>query len=267
MNGRVVIINPCGSTGEIVASSLRSHNYEVTVLTGPSAKKDEPGFLRALKAETEKGDVSTIIPIFFPEVLAAHKAEFPGILIPVDSPEKIKLLDNKNSCCVLAKELGIPQPRFYQTPEEVEKYPVVFKRPLGQGGDSVYFPKSRRALENLLKTSTAPIIQEYIEGENVCVDTLRIGNEFHAAAYRVLEPSGKGVSTLRAASDEPELLEYCKRILDRIDYQGVCGFDFRRSTNGSIFFLEANPRFSGGIETTLESLDLPYLLITLWQGE
>lgn len=88
----------------------------------------------------------------------------------------------------------IPQPRFFTSPDEIETYPVVFKRPLGQGGDSVYFPKNRRALENLLKTESHPVVQEYIEGET--------------------------------------------------------------------YFLEANPRFSGGLETTLASgLDLPWLLL------
>lgn len=176
MTGRVIVINPCGKTGEVVA----------------------------------------IIPIFFPEVLSAHKNEFPGILIP-----------------------------------------------LGQGGDSVYFPKNRRALENLLKTESHPVVQEYIEGENVCVDTLRCPDGgFYAAAYRVLEPKGKGVSTLRAPADEPELSAICGKMLEHIDYHGICGFDFRRSITGETYFLEANPRFSGGLETTLASgLDLPWLLL------
>ena len=177
MTGRVIVINPCGKTG----------------------------------------DVAAIIPIFFPEVLSAHKNEFPGILIPLDSPEKIKLLDNKSSACALAAELGIPQ----------------------------------------------PLVQEYIEGENVCVDTLRCPDGgFYAAAYRVLEPKGKGVSTLRAPADEPELSAICGKMLEHIDYHGICGFDFRRSITGETYFLEANPRFSGGLETTLASgLDLPWLLL------
>lgn len=263
MTGRVIVINPCGKTGEVVADSLRRHGLDVTLLTGPSARKDEPGFLRELHKEVDKGDVAAIIPIFFPEVLSAHKNEFPGILIPLDSPEKIKFLDNKSSACALAAELGIPQPRFFTSPDEIETYPVVFKRPLGQGGDSVYFPKNRRALENLLKTESHPVVQEYIEGENVCVDTLRCPDGgFYAAAYRVLEPKGKGVSTLRAPADEPDLSAICGKMLEHIDYHGICGFDFRRSITGETYFLEANPRFSGGLETTLASgLDLPWLLL------
>lgn len=217
MTGRVIVINPCGKTGEVVADSLRRHGLDVTLLTGPSARKDEPGFLRELHKEVDKGDVAAIIP----------------------------------------------QPRFFTSPDEIETYPVVFKRPLGQGGDSVYFPKNRRALENLLKTESHPVVQEYIEGENVCVDTLRCPDGgFYAAAYRVLEPKGKGVSTLRAPADEPELSAICGKMLEHIDYYGICGFDFRRSITGETYFLEANPRFSGGLETTLASgLDLPWLLL------
>lgn len=266
----VILINPCGRTGEIVSARLSRHGLRVLTLTGPSARKNEDLYIRTLKKAVEETGAEMIVPVFFPEVLAAHKEEFPGVLIPLDTADNIMLLDDKLSACRLVSGLGIRQPRIYGDISEVEDFPVVFKRPSGQGGDSVYFPKTRRALENLSRTSAEYLVEDFVEGENVSVDAVRwSGGFFHAAAYRVLLPHGKGVSTLRESMDAPELVESVKTILDAVDYKGVCGVDFiRESGSGEYFFLECNPRFSGGIESAIASgFDIPWVYWCLAHGE
>lgn len=83
----------------------------------------------------------------------------------------------------------------------------------------------------------------------------------------MLQPKGKGVSRLRIGVIEPVLVEYVRRILDAVDYHGVCGVDFRIDKAGNAFFLECNPRFSGGIESALASgFDIPYIYYCLACG-
>lgn len=262
--------NPCGRTGEIVARSLAARGLSFHMVERPNAKKREDWYIRTLKAAVGEYDPKVIIPIFFPEILAAHRDEFPGIIIPLDSPRTIRLLDDKLSACRLAASLGIPQPRRFNSIDEVDSYPCVFKRTSGQGGDSVYFPGKRQALECLLRNAGDPdryLITEFIEGDNVCVDALRWDGFFHAEAYRVLEPKGKGVSTLRRSEEAPALVEYVKRMLDAVDFHGVCGVDFRVDRDGNACFLECNPRFSGGIESAIASgFDIPYLYYRLACG-
>lgn|SRR5574344_16329 len=264
-----ILTNPCGRTGEIVKENLERHGVESLMLTGPSARKVEQGYLRLLHKAAGEFNPKMIIPIFYPEILAAHKAEFPGILIPVDSPEKILSLDDKISACGIVSGLGMDQPAIYHDIEEIKDYPVVFKRPLGQGGDSVYFPKTRTALEHLLKTADKVLITSFIEGENISIDAIRWGNFFYAAAYRVLLPTWKGVSTLRESIDAPELVEKARLILDSVDYQGVCGIDFRiGASDGKAYFLECNPRFSGGLESAIASgFEIPWIYWRLASGE
>lgn len=257
---RIILTSPGGKTGELVAGSLRGHGLDVHILEGPSARKDFHGFVRSLDKEVRGNGADMIMPVFFPEALAACRDRFPGICIPLDDEKKILLLDNKASCCDLVAELEIPQPRRFASPDEVGCYPAVFKRPFGQGGDSVYFPRSAEALQHLLGNSSEYIISELIEGYDECVDALRWGDYFFAASYRVLESRGKGVSTKRESISAPLLEGYARKILDAIDFQGVCGFDFRiDAATGKAYFLECNPRFSGGLETTIASgFDLPY---------
>jgi len=265
----VIIINPCGSTGETVARRLEAHGVSTVILKGPSARKMEDAYIRALHKAVEEYNPKMILPVFFPEVLAAHRDEFPGINIPLESAEKLKLLDDKRSACKLVEALGIPQPRRYSSPDEVEIFPTVFKRPLGLGGDSVYFPKTRKALDNIIKTAPEYLITDFIEGINVSVDALRWENFFFAAAYRVLEPQWKGVSKLRESVEAPQLVEYTRRILDAVGYRGVCGVDFRiEQESGKAFFLECNPRFSGGLDSAIEAgFDIPWLFYRLACGE
>lgn len=238
-------------------------------MEGPNARKHEGEFLKKLRAKLDECGAGMVIPTFFPEVLAAHRDRFPDILIPVDSAEKLRLLDNKISCCALAEGLGIPQPRRFRGFEDVTEYPVVFKRPGGQGGDSVYFPGNPKALRNILAPAKDFLLTEYIDGYDLCVDALRWDGFFFAASYRVLAPLRKGVSTLRESLRAPKIETWARQILDAVDYHGVCGLDFRvRASDGQAFFLECNPRFSGGLASALESgFDIPALLWRLATGE
>ena len=342
----VIITNPCGRTGELVCDSLASHGVRPYLVTGPNAHKVPHAFIKAVRDAVELTDAPMILPIFFPEVLAAHRDEFPGRLIPLSSCETILRLDDKRSCCELAASLGIPLPRIWPDADSVEEFPCVFKRTRGQGGDSVYFPKTRRALDNLLaapvrrrdgsprvdealKGRGDALIMEYIDGYDICVDALRWDGFFHAAAYRVLEPRTKGVSTRRVSVEAPRLVALTRRLLDAVDYRGVAGVDWRGRCDGDgrgsgcsgdlrerdgeggrsgasdapagcalpgadercafaaapdapagcefsaapvapageAFFLECNPRFSGGLESAVASgFDIPWLYWQLAHG-
>jgi len=269
----VIITSPGGKVGEVVKRALEAHGLAVLVFDGPDAHRDTPGFLRELRkftsAHRAEGHQAVLLPIFYPEVLAEHRDEFPGCIIPLDAAEKIKLLDNKKTACDLAASLNIPQPNRYKSAEEIIKYPVVFKRTQGHGGDSVYFPKDETALKNLISTAGEYLITDFIDGENWCVDCLRTDTSFQAAAYRVLEPKGKGVSTKRLSVEAPLLKNYCRQLLEAIDYRGVCGMDFRLSAeDGRFYFLECNPRFSGGIETTIEDgFDIVWELLKILERQ
>lgn len=257
------------AVGRLIARSLRRKGLSVSFCEN-TRKLNEKDFIAQIREQAALEDVKMVIPVFHPEVLARHRAEFPGILIPVDSEEKIILLDDKVRACALAASLDIPQPEAYDSVDAVPRYPVVFKRSTGHGGDSVYFPKLRKSLEHLVSSSKPDtfLITEEIDGDDVSVDAVRWGTYFHAEAYEVLLPKAKGISVLRRSIVAPEIVEAARLMLDAADYNGVCGLDFRRSTDGKYYFLECNPRFSGGLCSQLASgFDQPWLLWQLANGK
>ena len=84
----------------------------------------------------------------------------------------------------------------------------------------------------------------------------RIGIDGH------LSHKAKGISILRESIEGSDLIAVARKLLDAVDYQGVCGLDFRREAGtGKAYFLECNPRFSGGLCSQIASgFDLPALL-------
>lgn len=256
------------AVGRLIEGSLRRKGLRVSSCENVR-RLNEKDFIAQIKEQAARERVGTIIPVFHPELLSRHRDEFPGVIIPVDSEDRIVMLDDKLRACALASSLGIRQPGMFPDVDSVHSYPVVFKRSSGHGGDSVYFPKLRRSLEHLVGSSKPGtyLISEEIEGCDVSVDAVRWGDYFQAGAYEVLLPKAKGISILRRSIDAPEIVETARRMLEAAGYNGVCGLDFRRDSDGNYYFLECNPRFSGGLCSQLASgFDMPWILWQLSHG-
>jgi Carbamoylphosphate synthase large subunit (split gene in MJ) len=273
MHGPVDILVPetGGRTGDAVVASLRAHGLEVAVMDSSDVTNDEPGFIRHLKAFAAECRPRMIMPIFKAKEVARHRSELPaGTLIPVARAEILERLDDKCLASELAASLGIPQPRLYSDSEYdcIPRYPVVFKRNQGLSGSGVYFPRSREALEKLARSAAGRphLVCDFLEGFDVSVDAVRMEGYFHAECYKVLEPKGKGISTLRESIVCPEIVKHLERMLEATEYEGVCGADFRLS-GGKAYFLECNPRFCGGMTTQIAAgFDIPFILWQLATG-
>lgn len=273
-----------GKIGAKVAESLRSHGLRVEVIDDRDVLNDAPGFLRLLKSSLNRFSPRMIMPIFRSETITSCRELFPDeVIIPVPDAETLRMLDDKVSASMLCIDLGIPQPRCYADNDfdSIADYPVVFKRNQGLSGSGVYFPKNRSALDNLVASAKGKphLVMDYIEGDDFSVDAIRWDGYFHAECYKVLLPKGKGISYKRQSVHFPALVNHVKTIMDALDYNGVCGVDFRiRNDNvngsmeeksfGEVFFLECNPRFSGGIKTQIAAgFDIPFILWQLANGQ
>lgn len=273
----------CGTMGDIAdtaQSALATHGLKV--MTMPFAQnvfRDEQGYRRELLHTLREVRPRVIMPVGHTLVLSrlAHpdgvnpppealSELLKGICIPVDTPDKIMLLDSKVQASALATRLDIPQPRFFHTIEEVSHWPVIFKRDRSFGGSGVHRPESPVALSHLMASQPGKpfLIEEYIEGDDVSVDFIRTSDALHARCYRLLSRrQGQGPSTAREPIERPDIIELGSRLLRHIDYRGVCGMDFRLTSDGEPRFLECNPRLTGGLATHLaEGFDIPFFWYT-----
>lgn len=262
----VLLVGTMGDTGDVAASSLEGHGLHVVrVEFLQNIFHDEWGYRRAVTNALREWRPSLIMPVGNSLALSRFRNSLPdGVKAAVESEEKLRLLDSKVASSALASELGIPQPRMYGSPDEVGDEQVVFKRDVSFGGHGVHLPWTRESLVHLIEHQSPGepyLIEEYIEGTDYSVDALRWKGDFRASCYRTLSKNGLGPSSSREPADCPGIVACARAMLDHVGYDGICGFDFRVDAAGKPYFLECNPRFTGGLATQLAAgFDIPWEL-------
>ncbi len=263
----VLLTGSMGNITDVAVRSLEGHGLKVRCMPfAQNTLRDECGYLRELRKSITLYNPHVIIPIGDATALSRFNANsvISDTVIPVDIPENIELLNSKTGCYRLAVEAGIPQPHLFDDIRDIGTYPVIFKRDRSFGGTGVRKPSTRRALEQLIakeKPDAKWLVQEYIDGQCYSIDIFMFNGMFEYGCYRTLSTDqGLGPSTLREHVDFPGLAEYAKRLLEPIEFKGVCGLDFIVDDKDRAYFLECNPRFTGGLQTQLDAgLDLPFL--------
>lgn len=264
----VLLFGAMGDIAAIARESLVRSGYDVhTVPFQQNLLHDECGYRRELLKAVKTFHPDIILPVGDTVAISRIKASSPEMpSIVAESPEKTELLNSKTSSSALAASLGIPQPHIFGPDEEPGHFPVIFKRDSSFAGSGVYRPTSMQALRRICGHFAGKpcLIEEYIEGEDWSVDAIRSEGYFRYGCYRSLENRGQGPSIVREAADNPVLGSYAKMILDALDWHGVCGMDFRVDRQGHPFFLECNPRLTGGLETQIKAgFDIPSILVSL----
>lgn len=267
---RILLFGTMGDIGPAVRDALLGCGDEVLLVDFPqNLCRDAPGYRRELLKALKGFEAEVIIPIGNTLNAAQLKPIVPALL--VESEDKISLLDSKVRLYDYAAELGVRVPKRYM---DVGDWPegtqVVFKRDVSFGGHGVHLPRTRESLENLIAHQSPGepfLIEEYLEGEEISVDVVRSREGAKLSSYKCVKrridgvSAGLGPALLRQVVSSPECESAALRILEALDYVGVCGFDFILS-GGQAFLLEANPRFTGGIRTQLEAgFNIPQLLV------
>ena len=239
--------------------------------TYPDPFTQESRFIECLKQKIEVLKPTMLLPTHDEsQVIMRHRADFPSnLLIPYSDILLLEHLSDKAWITQRAKECGIPVPIVYESASEVNVFPCVFKTVIGNSAKTVYYPKSPLELEKLIKKykGTKTLIEEKVGGSDYSVDCVRWEGFFKASTYRavVTKTAGGGTTTQREIVEVPELEQYAQRLLDSVDFKGVCGLDFRYDpSTGEVAFLEVNARFTGGLATPVAAgFDIPWIVYSL----
>lgn len=245
--------------------------------TYPDPFTEEEAFICVLKEKVAELKPRVLMPTHDESVvIMRHREDFPKeLVIPYESEEMLLNLANKAWATKMAKEAGCPIPKVYQSVEEVESYPVVFKTVIGNSAKGVYFPKSKDELLALMQEShgnvfskdSEMLLQEWIGGTDYSVDCVRWDGFWKSSVYHALvtKTDGGGTTTQREIVAAPELEKYAKLLLDAVDFHGVCGLDFRYDPEtGKAAFIEVNARFTGGLATPVAAgFNIPWAVYKL----
>lgn len=215
----------------------------------PLAK--ESGFADALLEIAEKQHIDMIIPLTDLEcdVLAPEKARFAeqGIhLACLDAPlqaicrNKLRLPERLCSICTTI-------PSFPRDAQLNEGFPYLLKPNKGRSSQHQLIARSKEELDAFRSLRSDYIIQPYIKGSVFTVDAVRdsMGGCMCLVRKELLR-TVNGLGTTVECYKAHELEEICAHILQELDIIGTVNLEFIQAEE-QYYFLEINPRFSGGI--------------------
>lgn len=239
--------------------------------TYPDPFKEEDTFIKVLKEKIAELKPKVLMPTHDESVvIMRHRSEFPAeLIIPYESEAKLLMLANKAESTEIARKAGVSVPEVYQSADEVKRYPVVFKTVIGNSAKGVYFPKSKEELLKLMEVhkNEETLLQEWIGGTDYSVDCVRWDGFCKTSVYHALvtKTDGGGTTTQREIVDMPQLEAEAIKLMDAVDFHGVCGLDFRYDPeNNRIAYIETNARFTGGLATPVAAgFDIPWIVYKL----
>lgn len=239
--------------------------------TYPDPFTEEDAFIQVLKDKVAELRPRVLMPTHDESVvIMRHRDEFPvDLTIPYEGEEKLLLLANKAKSTEIARKAGVPVPEVYKSIDEVKSYPVVFKTVIGNSAKGVFFPKDREELVKLMDKhkDEETLLEEWIGGTDYSVDCVRWDGFCKTSVYHALvtKTDGGGTTTQREIVYMPQLEVAALKLMDAVDFHGVCGLDFRYDAeNNKIAYIETNARFTGGLATPVAAgFDIPWIVYKL----
>lgn len=171
-----------------------------------------------------------------------------AVLSPLDV---IELCRDKYLTAQRLRELGLPAPQSLLPDVGVDRladilgFPIVVKPRTGSRGRDVVVVHDRDALASALHRVPDPVVQEFIEGDDVefSCGVLVLGGRVDAVS--VLRRRLKDGNTVEAWSEShPDLEDLCSRVALALGADGPMNIQLRVGPSGPSIF-EINPRFSG----------------------
>lgn len=237
----------------------------------PDPFTDEAAFISILKEKVNELHPKVLMPTHDESVvIMRHRDEFPkDLVIPYENSEKLLMLADKAKSTEIARKAGVSVPEVYSSADDVKHFPVVFKTVIGNSAKGVYFPKNREELLKLMDEhkEEETLLQEWIGGTDYSVDCVRWDGFCKMSVYHALvtKTDGGGTTTQREIVDMPQLEAEAKKLMDAVDFRGVCGMDFRYDPEvNRIAYIETNARFTGGLATPVAAgFDIPWIVYRL----
>lgn len=237
----------------------------------PDPFTDEAAFICVLKEKVNELHPKVLMPTHDESVvIMRHRDEFPkDLVIPYENSEKLLMLADKAKSTEIARKAGVSIPEVYSSADDVKRFPVVFKTVIGNSAKGVYFPKNREELLKLMDEhkEEETLLQEWIGGTDYSVDCVRWDGFCKMSVYHALvtKTDGGGTTTQREIVDMPQLEAEAKKLMDAVDFRGVCGLDFRYDPEvNRIAYIETNARFTGGLATPVAAgFDIPWIVYRL----
>ena len=245
---KIIIIGTDINEKKLCAGAHLTDNF----IKSPSVHLKED-YLQFMLNTIKDNNVDCVIPIHDLEIEAISEIKKIYLDITfwaVNSPEIIKLCNNKLKSAKHAEKLNIKIPKIFNSSNIKDvKLPLIVKPINGVSSRGIIIIKTKKELESItthFKNSDF-IIQEFIKGDEYTVDCYSSYEKksFYGGVVRIRIETKAGISTKGKIVKNELLLKHCERFLNELNYVGSSNIQFIVKDNIP-YFIEINPRFSGG---------------------
>ncbi len=216
-------------------------------------------YIRRILELCEENEIDFLFPLTDPEIdaLNLYRERFCRLSVKIcmSDYETITICRNKRktenflrsaNVCALIDSYDLKKVDFAAI-----SYPILCKPISGRSSQGVKIfddAKSLLAFYDRIDPETY-LFQPVIAGKIIAVDVVRdSSNNCYAVARRELIRTLRGAGISVQVFRDRALEESCKTIAELLNVVGCVNFEFIEASDGKRYFMECNPRFSGGVE-------------------
>ena len=197
--------------------------------------------------------INIILPFVDPAIVVSSKIKglCPNVFVPVSDIQLSEMMFDKVLSSEWYEDKSISQPRIYHTPAEFN-FPIILKPRTGSASKGIFVCKSKDEVPDVDLSQF--VIQDYIEQHteySVDCYVSQTGIVTSIVPRIRLETAGGEVTKSMTIKDETIIAE-CYKILHSGKFRGPITIQFiKDNINGKVYVMEINPRFGGGVVTSI----------------
>jgi len=248
----------------------------------PSPFRNQEQFVECLIDKIKELKIDVLIPVYEELFLVAKFKDRFTQYVKMALPEYSQILTahNKDQWEPIASCLQIPVPKtfaiekFVADPGLIARlpFPLLIKPKQGGGGWGIKRVASAAEFKDFLAAGSHEglpwerfLVQEFIEGDTLCVAMVFSHGQLRGkVAYRQIReyPVFGGQATCRVSVSNPIAEDNLQRLLEQLEWHGVCQADFIVDKATQVpYLIDINPRFWGSLAQGIASgVDFPNLI-------
>jgi len=234
---------------------------------------DEAAYVQQMLDAVRRYQVDALLPLTDVEVdvLCSRRKDFLALGCILCTPEEdvVRLCRDKLRMAQRLSASGVCQTiPTYDARNAPDEYPLMLKPRSGRSSQGQAVVRSREEFEGAVSRRDDYIVQPFITGNIFTVDVARDAQgQVQALAREELLRTGNGLGTTVQVYESHPLEAVCAAIAEEIGLVGVVNMEFIHHGE-AYFFLEVNPRFSGGTGFSMKAgMDTAMLMLACHQGQ
>jgi carbamoyl-phosphate synthase large subunit len=259
--------------GDMKADCAGAHLGDELVLM-PSA--GAPDFVEQVIGICRDRRIDLVIPIIDYEFIgwarAAGRLAEAGTQVAISPVAALRICEEKDQTERYFRSLGIPAVTTWRAEEIREPaglpFPVYLKPRCGRASLDNYRAEDLEEYRFSLKKVPDAIVQPYVRGTEVTIDTMSdLRGRFLAACPRIRLEVKSGQAYRSRTIEAPELVAMARRIVEGLPIHGPSNIQCFLTDSGPMFF-EINARFgAGSILSIRAGMNGPMALVALARGQ